>query len=158
MSEVITVIKRDYNSQPILNYPAKVLSRDDTSMCVEAWFSRESVDIGFFTFNIGDRMVEWFYTDRYYNVFRVHDGDTNTIKGWYCNITRPAEISTEAIAADDLALDVVVMPDGSLHLLDEDDYNALDLSHEEQTGVEAALANIRVAIKFNLIPFDRVTR
>jgi predicted RNA-binding protein associated with RNAse of E/G family len=150
----ITIIKRDPNGQHVLSYTGNVLQRDETSICIEAWFTLNPVDVALFTIERGDRMVEWFYTDRYYNVFRVHDGDSDTVKGWYCNITRPAEISQDSVASDDLALDVVIIPDGTYRILDDDEYQGLTLSRTEQDGVYAAITLIRALVSANLPPFD----
>ncbi|MEO0565881.1 MAG: DUF402 domain-containing protein, partial [Chloroflexota bacterium] len=78
---------------------------------------------------------EWFYSDRWYNVFRVHSGTDNVLRGWYCNITRPAEITDDCVRADDLALDVFITPDEVFHLLDEDELMDLNLPEDERIQV-----------------------
>ena len=71
------------------------------------------------------------------------DGVTATLKGWYCNFTRPAEIDAEGVAADDLELDLVVTPAREMQLLDLSEYLALELSSAERHAVAAAYREIR---------------
>ncbi|OQY20658.1 MAG: hypothetical protein B6I35_10355 [Anaerolineaceae bacterium 4572_32.2] len=47
------------------------------------------MDLGYVALEPSDRWTECFYTDRWYNVFEIHAAD-DSLKGWYCNITRPA--------------------------------------------------------------------
>ena len=108
------------------------------------------------TFRRGDVFVEWFYTNRWYNVFRVEDGQTSRLKGWYCNITRPAEIGNGYVSADDLALDVFVMPNGNIVLLDEEEFDALDLPSEERMAALRAVETIRQAAARREAPFHEI--
>ena len=64
-------------------------------------------------------MTEWFYSDRWYNVFRLEDVDDDRLKGWYCNIGRPARLGKAVVAYDDLALDVFVTPEGGVTVLQQ---------------------------------------
>ena len=74
-----------------------------------------------------DRFVETFYTDRWYNIFEIHDRDDDSCKGWYCNIGRPAEIADGTVSYVDLALDLWVTAKGMQTVLDEDEFIALDI-------------------------------
>lgn len=155
--QAITVYKRDHEGTIKLEYPGHVVSRGETWVCLDAYFRIEFVDIGVLTFRRGDKMREWFYSDRHYNVFQVHDGDTDTIKGWYCNITRPAEITHDLVSADDLALDVVVSMAGEIAILDEDEFTELDIPPEERQIALNAVDQLRELVHnraemFSVIP------
>ena len=152
----IIVYKNDHHSKPVWHYTGKVIACGATWVCLQAHFGRPDVDIGVMTFRQGDLMTEWFYTDRYYNVFRVEDVDDGRIKGWYCNITRPAIITEDRITADDLALDVFVSPSGEVTLLDEDELAALGLSDSELGNVWQAVVAIRAHVTKRAGPFDAV--
>jgi predicted RNA-binding protein associated with RNAse of E/G family len=152
----ITVTKNDHFGNPVLSYEAQVVSRGETWICVEAQFARHEVDLGVVVFREGDLMTEWFYTDRYYNIFQIRDATSQAIKGWYCNITRPARITGDEVAADDLALDVFVSPSGDITLLDEEDFNALDLTDKEREAVRRAVESITAHVKQGMPPFDAI--
>jgi uncharacterized protein len=153
----ITVYKRDHRGRPVWHYTGTVAERGPDWVRLHAYFGRELVDIGLVTFRRGDLMVEWFYADRYYNVFQLHDGDGGPIKGWYCNITRPADITADTVAADDLALDVFVSPRGEITVLDEDEFAALELDPAEQAAALAAVDEIRGHVRQRQGPFVAIT-
>lgn len=141
MSE-ITVYKLDEHGREVWRYPAIVLARDATSIRVQAFFNRDDVDLGYVVLARGDRFVETFYEDRWYNVFAVYDGVDDAFKGWYCNVCRPAEITQDAVRCEDLALDVWVSPAGKTTVEDEEEFAALDIPAEDRRRGEAALQTL----------------
>ncbi len=152
--DVITVIKFDAAGDEVLRYDGRVLERGLTSVCLRAIFRHETADLGFVRFVRGDVFTEWFYTDRWYNVFRIEDRETRRLKGWYCNLTRPAEISEEIACSVDLALDVFVLPNGECRLLDEDEFAALELSPQDRAAVWAAVEEIQTLAAQRAAPFN----
>lgn len=149
------VHKRDHEGQVIISYPVEsVLKRTDTMLCVRAIFQPPTYDYGYVTFKTGDIFTEWFYTDRWYNIFKIEDVDDNTLKGFYCNFTRPAIITDNTVTADDLALDVFVKPDGTLLILDQDEYDALPLTPDERKEIDRALAHIKQQVAQRKPPFN----
>lgn len=134
-----TVIKRDHHSRETLRYTGALVAQGTNYACLRAPFMLSDRDLGYVTLCQGDVFTEWFYTDRWYNVFRIEDRTTQALKGWYCNFTRPAQITAGVIAADDLALDLFVYPDGRTLLLDEAEFYALCLEAAETTQVLAAV-------------------
>lgn len=152
----ITVIKTDHAGREILRYSGRVLARDETFVRLEAFFSRPDVQTAYHTFRHGDRFIEWFYSDRWYNVFEMHDVDDDRLVGWYCNIARPAVITGDTIRADDLALDVFVAPDGAITVLDEDEFAALPLDKSTRDHARAALDAIQRLVEMRQPPFERL--
>lgn len=141
--EAITVFKLDHNGREVWQYPATVVERGSDHVRLEAFFNRDDMDLGYAVFKRGDRFVEYFYTARWYNTFAVYDRDDKALKGWYCNICRPAEIDESAVRCDDLALDAWIDPNGNFRLLDEDEFEALDLSSGEKAQALAAVEQLR---------------
>jgi protein associated with RNAse G/E len=155
---VITVYKRNYLGESVWKYQGSVIERGDTYVCLRAFFERkDEADLGFVTFRQGDLFIEWHFSDRWYNVFQVHDGDSERIKGWYCNITRPAIITPDTIAADDLELDVWIMPNGTMMLLDEKEFGDLDLPTDERMAALRAVQTIRHDTTERQGPFRSIT-
>lgn len=150
----VTVYKRDYRGQPVTHYPGVVVAQGDTWVRLETTFGMDDVDIGLMVFRCGDLMVEWFYTDSYYNIFQVQDVDDGHVKGWYCNITRPAEITDSRVVADDLALDVHVSPSGIVTLLDEEEFDEIELSDAEREQARKAVDALRNRVARREPPFD----
>jgi protein associated with RNAse G/E len=126
--ESITVFKLDAQGHEQWRYPATVLARGPNFIRLEALFNRDDMDMGFAVFKRGDRFIETFYDDRWYNVFAVYERDDGALKGWYCNVCRPAKITPTSVRCEDLALDVWITPDGESRILDEDEFAALKLA------------------------------
>ena len=140
---MITVHKLDHTGAEKIAYTGKVLERTENMVVLEAHFARERMELGYVTLTTGDRFVEYFYSDRWYNVFAIYDAADGSFKGWYCNITRPATITEDSIRAEDLALDYFVQPSGKEFVLDEDEFAELPLTAEEAAAARAALKELR---------------
>jgi uncharacterized protein len=150
---VFTVIKRDVAGTETLRYTGELVERGAAWVCIRAPFSFSDRDLGYVVLRRGDIFTEWFYSDKWYNIFRIEDVDSGQLKGWYCNLTRPAEIQADTVAADDLALDVFVKPDGTWLLLDEDEYQALAIAPAEDAHVQAAITEITRLVAHRQPPF-----
>jgi len=150
----ITVIKNDYRGVEVWRYPGTVLARGESWITLEATFNRPDRVTPYHTFRQGDRFVEWFYTDRWYSIFEMHDVDDDRLTGWYCNISRPAVIGADTVRADDLALDLYVAPDGALTVLDEDEFDALPIDDSTRQAARGALDALRAQIAACQPPFE----
>ena len=153
---VYTVIKRDAQGRDELSYKGILHQRGDDFVCIDAEFGCADRDLDYILLRRGDFFREWFFTNRWFNIFRVSDVETGRVKGWYCNITRPAEFSDGQIAADDLCLDVFVGTDGSTLLLDEDEFALLQLSPKERSAAWEAVQTIRQMVRSKAPPFDEI--
>jgi len=141
-STPLTIIKNDFAGREVWRYEGVLLERHPDRIVLEARFNRDDIDLEYVVFRRGDRFIEQFYTNRWYNVFEIHDVSDDHIKGWYCNFTRPARFSDGVVAADDLALDLWVYPDGRLLTLDRAEFDALPITRADRRAVLAALAEL----------------
>lgn len=155
MSEV-TVYKRDHRGVVVWHYRGVIVDSGPTWVCLKANFDLDEADLGFVVFRRGDVFTEWFFSDRWYNIFRVYDSANGILKGWYCNITRPADIKPGSVAADDLELDVYIMPNGTTILLDEQEFDALNLPMAERMAALRAVESIRYAVSRRQFPFHEI--
>lgn len=63
-----------------------------------------------------------------------------TLKGWYCDVTRPAARDGDALLVEDLDLDLWCSADGATVLrLDEDEFEASALRTTDPAAAAAAL-------------------
>ncbi|WP_329122368.1 DUF402 domain-containing protein [Streptomyces sp. NBC_01353] len=124
-----------------IRYPAEVLTDAGTRLSVRAPWAAEGVrDFGFVRFEPGDVFVEHYWRDRWYAVKEVRSAD-GTLKGWYCDVTRPAVIDGAEVVVEDLDLDLWVSADGSEVLrLDEDEFEASGLAASDPEAAACAVA------------------
>ena len=139
----IKVQKKNPAGEVTYEYEGVLLGRDENSITLEALFDRADMPLMDVVFKTGDRFVEYYYTDRWYNIFAVHDREDGSIKGWYCNIGKPAVIEDGIVSYIDLALDLWVSADGKQTVLDEDEFEELDLNDELRAGALKGLDELK---------------
>ena len=67
----ITVLKRNLDGEVTWQYEGRVLRRETNCVVLEAHFNREDMPFMDVVLKRGDRFVETFFTDRWYNVFEI---------------------------------------------------------------------------------------
>ncbi|MFI2377642.1 DUF402 domain-containing protein [Streptomyces sp. NPDC018964] len=124
-----------------IRYPAELLADDGTRVTVRApWAGNGVRDFGFVRFEPGDVFTEHYWRDRWYSVKEVRAVD-GALKGHYCDITRPAELSGGRLVVEDLDLDLWVSADGTdVRRLDEDEFAASGLLTTDPEAAAAAVA------------------
>jgi hypothetical protein len=138
----IVVIKLNTDREETWRYEGRILSQNDHSVLIEAFFNRPDLPFHGITLRENDRFFERYYTDRWYNIFEIHDRDDDRLKGWYCNVTTPAEITPEKISYIDLALDVLVYPGGEYLVLDQDEFKDLKIGSQMRAKARQALDSL----------------
>jgi uncharacterized protein len=139
----ITVQKKNPAGEVTYEYEGRLLRRDQHAIVLEALFDRADLPFMGVVFKTGDRFVEYYYTDRWYNIFTIHDRDDGNVKGWYCNIGKPAVIEDSIVSYVDLALDLWVSTSGEQTVMDQDEFEALDLDEELRTGALMGLDQLK---------------
>lgn len=157
MADEITICKLDHDGRETWRYTGRIIEQGATWVKIEAYFNRLDSDAGYVVFRQGDRFVEWFYTDRWYNIFEIHDVADDHLKGYYCNITHPAIIEANKIGWPDLALDVWIDPKGNIQLLDEGDFTALPIDEVTRANAHHAVKELRAHIARREAPFERLS-
>ncbi|MEV7415678.1 DUF402 domain-containing protein [Streptomyces sp. NPDC089919] len=124
-----------------LRYPAELIADDGLRVTVRApWAAPGARDFGFVRFEPGDVFTEHFWRDRWYAVKEVRTG-AGELKGWYCDITRPAVVRDGEIVSEDLDLDLWVSADASAVLrLDEDEFADSGLAERDPAAAAEAAA------------------
>ncbi len=153
LKSTITILKRNLAGEVIWQYSGQVLRRAPDYVLLEARFNLPDTPFMDTTLKNDDRFVEIFYTDRWYNIFEIHDRDDDRLKGWYCNVGRPAVIEAEdRLSYIDLALDLWVAPDGTQVVLDEEEFIALDLDAKTRQKARATLKELQKVFTENKNP------
>ncbi len=122
-----------------IRYPAVLLGDDGTHLTLRAPWAGEGVrDFGFVRFEPGDVFTEHYWRDRWYAVKEVRTA-SGALKGWYCDITRPAVTDGASLTVEDLDLDLWRSADGTdVRVLDEDEFEASGLTTRDPEAAAQA--------------------
>jgi protein associated with RNAse G/E len=140
----LVIQKLMYDGSKSYRWVGREIQRDAEQLFFTAIFDRGHRDLGYVVFETGDVFYEWYYFDRWYNVFQVYSA-AGVLKGWYCNVTRPAVVDGGELTFVDLALDLWVNPDMSYLVLDEDEFEELrqtTYSEEDARAARGALTEL----------------
>jgi uncharacterized protein DUF402 len=134
----VTLVKQ---AREGMAYPATALADDGVHAVVRAPWSGPPVrDFGFVRFEYGDVFTEHYWRDRWYAVKEVRSG-RGVLKGWYCDMTRPACVTGSRVTSVDLELDLWVSADRTSVLrLDEEEFLASGLLQSDPPAARAARA------------------
>jgi protein associated with RNAse G/E len=124
----IQVVKQNMlaNKPPYI-YSGELVERGSNHIVIDARFDKDGISMEDIPIKRGDHFIETYYSDRWYNIYEVRSGAEGDLKAWYCNVSYPAEITDTAVTFRDLALDLLVYPDGRQVVLDEDEFATLDI-------------------------------
>lgn len=152
----IRVQKKNLAGEVTYEYEGVLLERDVNSIKIEALFDREDMPFQNVVLKKGDRFVEYYYSDRWYNIFEIYDRDDGKIKGWYCNVGMPVIIENNIVSYVDLALDLWVSSTGEQTVLDEDEFAELRLDEEIKLHALDGLDKLKLVFENNNPPsYDR---
>ena len=140
----LVIQKLFYGGEKSYRWTGHLVHRDEESLFFTAVFEGKRRDLGYVVFDTGDVFYEYYFFDRWYNVFQVYSKD-GELKGWYCNVTAPAQVNGDELTFVDLALDVFAYPDRRFVVLDQEEFDELartlySMEHVEQAT--AALAEL----------------
>jgi hypothetical protein len=154
VGQSVTVRKLNSAGVEVFAYAGVIAQTWPGGARLDARWTRATVALGYTTFEPDDHFIEWFFADRWYNIMEVR-GAGETLKGWYCNVTYPAEFQRDSVCYRDLALDLWVAPDGAMTTLDEDEFEA-DAAIDATARAHAltALADLRALVACHAAPFD----
>lgn len=147
----ITVIKKDSQGHETWRYPGEVMETGSNYLILHAYFDREDRIFHGMPLHKGDRFVETYYIDRWYNVYEIYAREDDHLRGWYCNISQPAQVVGDEISFIDLALDLLVFPDGRQIVLDEDEFTELRLNPTIQQQALETLAELKENFRRRLV-------
>lgn len=156
MSEIL-VHSCKHDGRVHRRWPARVVEREGPLIVLDAFFAEEVRHPLIGTIEAGTHSTEYFWTDRWYSVFRFQTPAGRLLR-FYCNINTPARLDGGVLSFVDLDVDVLVEPDLSYAVLDEDEFElhaglyAYPESYRE--NVRRALEELLRMVDARQFPFD----
>ncbi len=157
--ETVRVEVQVYKYDGVLHrtWPAQLLRQEGALIVLDAKFPDEVVHDLLGTIASGTHSLEYYWLDRWYNVFRFAHPD-GKLRNYYCNVNVPPTFDGEILSYVDLDLDILVDPDFSYRILDAEDFerNAARYGYppEVQTNARHAVTELVNLIETKQFPFD----
>jgi len=105
----------------------------------------------------GTHSLEYYWLDRWYNVFRF-SRPNGELRNYYCNVNVPPSFNGGILSYVDLDLDILVAPDFSFQILDAKDFerNAEVYGYDDEIRANAqrALEELVAMIERRSFPFN----
>jgi len=147
-----------YDGREHRRWTAQLVRQEGSLLVLDAKFPDEVVHDLLGTIAAGTRSLEYYWLDRWYNIFRFAEPNDD-LRNYYCNINRPPTFDGETLSYVDLDLDILVAPDLSYRILDVEDFerNAEEYSYpaELQVSARQAVGEVVSLIETRQFPFDR---
>ncbi len=149
---------RKYDGSEHRRWPARVAKIDGPLLVLDAVFDEEIHHDLLGTISAGTLSTEYYWLDRWYNVFRFA-GAGGQLRNFYCNVNQPPSFDGRVLSYIDLDIDVLVAPDLTYQILDLDDFeaNARRYSYNQDvvTNAHRALDALTTLIETRAFPFDK---
>jgi protein associated with RNAse G/E len=156
--ETIKVRVFKYDGVQHRQWPATILRQEGTLVVLDAKFEEETQHDFLGTIALGTTSVEYYWLDRWYNVFRFSDPG-GTLRNYYCNINVPPTFDGQVLSYIDLDIDILVDTDFSFRVLDLEEFeqNAARYGYPKDVRLNAkrALRELIALIESRHFPFDR---
>ena len=145
-----------YDGSEHRRWPAQVLRQEGSLIVLDAKFTNEVVHDLLGTIVGGTNSLEYYWLDRWYNVFRFAQPN-GELRNYYCNVNVPPTFDGKILSYVDLDLDILVEPDFSYQILDAEDFetNAQRYGYpdEVQTNAHRAVDELLRMIQTREFPF-----
>jgi len=153
----LRICARKFDGRLHREWEARLVEQDGSLVVVEGVFAEEIRHPQLGVIAPGTHSTEYYWTNRWYSIFRFRE-PAGALRNYYCNINLPAEFDGQILTFIDLDIDVLVAPDFSLRILDEDEFAAnAALYHYPavvRDAVPRALAELLDIIERRDYPFD----
>lgn len=145
-----------YDGTEHRTWVARVAKQTESLLVLDAVFDEEIEHDLIGTIACGTISTEYYWLDRWYNVFRFSDR-SGTLSSFYCNVNMPPSFDGHVLQYVDLDIDLLVRPDFSYQVLDLDDFEVnariYNYSPEVRENVYQALAELSRLIETRSFPF-----
>lgn len=134
-----------------------MLRQDGSLIVLDAKFPEEVVHDLLGTIASGTHSLEFYWLDRWYNVFRFAKPD-GQLRNYYCNVNVPPTFADGVLSYIDLDLDILVEPDFSYRIVDTEEFEqnvaAQNYSADVQVNARKALDELVSLIETKQFPFS----
>jgi protein associated with RNAse G/E len=154
---MVQINARKFDNKIHRSWKCKIIERKDSLLIFVGEFGEEIIHKDLGIIKRGTISYEYYWTDRWYNIFRFHEPD-GVLRNFYCNVNTPPIFEGGILDYIDLDIDVLVWKDYSFEILDveEFEYNSLKYNYSEDVieNAKKSLDELVQMINKRHFPFD----
>lgn len=154
----ITVRSLNYDRSLRRGWKAELIRHDGPliELVGEFAFGVEHTDLG--SIQRGTVSYEYYWLDRWYNVFRFHEPN-GEFRNYYCNINQPPSFENDVLEYIDLDIDLVVDREYRIKVLDLEEFEKnirlFSIPKDVCGSARGSVDELITAIEKRVFPFDR---
>jgi uncharacterized protein len=156
-SKTVTVRTYKYDGTEHRHWRAQISRIESPLIVLDARFEEEIKHPLLGTVLPETLSIEYYWLDRWYNIFRFIQ-PTGELRNFYCNVNVPPVLQGDVLSYIDLDMDILVEPDLSYSILDEDEFmtNAARFNYPEEIRrrSQEALEQLVTLIESRAFPFN----
>jgi hypothetical protein len=138
-------------------WQAKLLRQEGSLLVLDGKFDSDIQHDLLGTIASGTHSLEYYWLDRWYNIFRFSHAD-GRLRNYYCNVNVPPTFAADVLSYIDLDIDILVQPSFTYQILDMDDFekNAklYNYSNEARENARQAVNELVRLIEMKAFPFS----
>lgn len=157
INNIVVINSRKFDGIIHRSWNARLIEQRSSLLLFVGEFEKEVSHPFLGVIRCGTVSYEFYWLDRWYNVFRFHEPD-GSLRNFYCNVNMPPEFQNDVLDYVDLDIDVLVWKDFSHQILDVEEFeeNAKNFSYTEnlRKQVRTSLSELSYLIENRIFPFD----
>jgi len=158
LQEGVSINARKFDNSIHRYWTADLVGKQGSLLTFIGEFDREITHPQLGVIKRGTVSHEYYWLDRWYNVFRFYEPD-GEFRNYYCNINLPPTYKNNSLDYVDLDIDVLVQKDFTYKILDQEEFEEHALLYnyprEIKQRVKSSLADILKMIEKRIFPFDQ---
>ncbi len=158
-NQTVQVNARKYDGRLHRSWRAELVEARDQLLVLRGVFEENVPHKELGAVRKGTISYEYYWLDRWYNIFRFHEPD-GRFRNHYCNINMPPRFQDNELDYVDLDLDILVGPDWKINVLDLREFHKNSELYEYPDEIKStAIDQIGVLtrlIESRKFPFDMI--
>ena len=156
--QIVTINSRNFDKSIRKSWTCELIERSGPLLVFVGQFDRQIDHPHLGRIERGTISYEYYWLDRWCNVFRFH-GPDGLFRNYYCNICTPPTFEAGMLDYVDLDIDILVGNDWTQAILDEEEFEdsaaKYGFSDELRKKVSGAVDELIAMIEHRQFPFDR---
>lgn len=157
MKNTVTINARKFDGEIHKTWKCDLIEQNKNLLVFRGIFQDEIKHVDLGVIRPGTISYEYYWLDRWYNVFRFHEPE-GALRNYYCNVNIPPTFESGVLEYIDLDLDVLISNEFKIEILDYEEFETnskkFNYSEEMKKNAKKALTDLINLFVERNFPFD----